>query len=288
MKRVWWIAAGAVAGVLALVVLLYLFLPARHVQDAEVSGVQFGSKVWSGTIHVTGDTRFLPGVHLTIEPGTHVLIDKAPDGDLAATPWTKNADAYIKDHNDPTGHVGYARSHYEISGKITAVGTREAPIVFTSAQERPEYADWDQLYLRGGSHLAYVEVAYAHNGINVHGDGVVLENVTAHDSLWSCIDVFSADSRIVNATVYHCWHQGVGYKHPGDHVLEGSFIHDTNAGINCENGGLPRLRENRLEASFLAPPCGALGGITQVDRPTDVPGGTYDGKLIYPAQPAAG
>src|SRR3989344_1302736 len=149
-------------------------IPSR-VSDKTIKGVQLRSAVWSGTIRIAGDTLFLPWMTLTIKPGTKILFDK--QSDISGTDWTEFADAYIKDHNDPTGRVGYGKSHFDLVARIRAIGEKEQPIIFTSAQDRPEYADWDQLVLFGGSRLEFTEVSYAHNGVNCeNGANPTIEN----------------------------------------------------------------------------------------------------------------
>lgn len=272
---------ASIIGVLA-------FLPAK-ISNAKVSGFHLRPEHWSGTITIVGDTSFAPWVTLTIAPGTKILFEKNPD--RADTDWTKFADAYIKDHHDPTGRIGYNQSHFDLVARIKAIGTKQQPIMFSSAQTKPEYADWDQLVLFGGSVLDYVEVAYAHNGVYVGNDAalfsggkvVAISNSTIHDSLWSCIDIWSADATIKNNTVYHCWHQAIGVKGNGLNRIEGNTIHDAQLSINCESGAKPTLIGNRFEAAPMSADCPAGDNNRIIGRPADTPGGTYSGKLIYPS-----
>ncbi|MBI3495340.1 hypothetical protein HY065_01800 [Candidatus Berkelbacteria bacterium] len=122
--------------IIVLIVLLRFSITHKDLANASVSGWQLQPETWSGTVTVTGDTRFALWVTLTITPGTKVLFQKNPD--IPNTPWSKFADAYITDHNDPTGHTGYNKSHFDLAGKIIAVGTKEKPIIFTSAQAKPD------------------------------------------------------------------------------------------------------------------------------------------------------
>lgn len=236
-----------------------------------------------------GDTLFAPWVTLTIDPGTKIIFDKKPD--ISGTDWTKFADAYIKDHNDPTGHEGYSQSHFDLSAKIIAIGTKDKPIIFTSAQVNSEYGDWDELVLFGGSILDNVELAYSHNGVYIGRDGfpfdmgksVTVKNSKFHDSLWSCIDVWSTSTVVTNNEVYHCWHQAIGIKGQGDSLIENNNIHDAQLSINCEDGAKPTINNNHFEAAPINNDCPEGAGNQNIERPADTQGGTYDGKLIYPA-----
>ncbi|MFO1533732.1 MAG: hypothetical protein ABR562_08600, partial [Thermoplasmatota archaeon] len=215
----------------------------------------------------------------TVDPGTVVRFHKQPDHLQDA--WIPQADGYVQDHNDPTGHVGYRESHVQVYGRIVAVGTKEAPILFTSAEAHPEYADWNQLVLASGSRLENVTAEYMHNGINVNGDHVVLRNIVARESLWSCIDSFGDDITMRDIEAYHCWHQAVGYKGTGQNTLDGAYLHDSQVAVNCEEGTQPTLAHIRTKAAFMAPSCGTPDLVEEPGN-SDVPGGTYDGVLIYP------
>lgn len=278
-------------GIVILIVFVVIILGAisRSVKDAHVSGFHLQPEHWSGTITIVEHTFFAPWVTLTIESGTKILFDKKPN--ILGMNWTQFADSFIKDHNDPTGHVGYNQSHFDLTAKIIAIGTKDKPIIFTSVQAKPEYADWDQLVLFGGSLFDYVEVSYAHNGVNINtegvpfdmGKGVTIKNSKIHDSLWSCIDIFSTNNTIANNEVYHCWHQAIGFKKPGSNTVQDNYIHDAQLSINCENGANPTVNNNHFKAAPLDPGCGNIGNNQEEPGKHDVPGGTFEGTLIYPA-----
>lgn len=264
-----------------LLAVLFLFTFTTE-EDQHVSGVYVRSTTWKGTITIDNDVVFAPFATLYILPGTKILFEKEPDID--GTPWTKYADAYIKEHNDPTGKEGYAKTHHEIYAKIIANGTKERPIIFTSAQQQPEYADWDELVLRSGSVLDHVELSYAHNGANIAGREVTITNSKVHDSLWSCIDIFSTENIIKNNEIYHCWHQGIGLKIIGKNTIIENTIHDSQLSINCEHGATPTIQNNTITAAPVTPECGPYEHSNkETKRQADTTGGTYDGKVIYPA-----
>lgn len=280
-----------IVGVIAFVAYVLIFNHSKTVTlqtangaitETQVAGLQLTSQTWKGQVRVTGDVTFAPIATLTIEPGTKILFDKQPD--IAGTDWVGNADAYIKDHNDPTGHKGYGKTHFSITAKIIARGTPDKKISFTSAQSKPEYADWNQLTLLGGSRLEYVEAAYAHNGLTVSGGDVQITHSTIHDSLWSCVDIFSQDILVEDNQIYHCWHQAVGTKKAGvGTIIRRNFIHDAQVGVNCENGSKPTIVDNKLAAAPIGEECGSGSNNEVIDQPADTAGGTYAGQLIYPA-----
>lgn len=282
-KIIFYILTPIIALAIVITSVLYIFTP-PNLSDTTTLGFKIRSQTWSGVITVKGDVTYAPWAKLTIEPGATIKFDKLADQNLNQNEWSKWADAYIKDHNDPTGRQGYTKSHFSIYGTVQAVGTKDKPIVFTSAQAKPEYADWDQLIILKNSRLEYIKLSYSHNGVNIDGENVTLKNSIIHDSLWSCVDVFSAGVTVENNEVYHCWHQAVGTKLPGEIIVRNNNIHDSNLGINCENGAKPTITNNQLTAADINPDCGqGLGNILK-EQPADVPGGTYDGRLVYPTR----
>lgn len=285
MKKRLAIGLGSLlALLLGVAALLYLRTPSK-IDGATASGVTLRSQTWSGTVTVAGDVYFAPWASLTVMPGTTVRFEKEAGVDIEATEWTDGADAYIKDNRDPTGREGYKASHFRVHGKIVAIGTASAPIVFTSAQAEPEYADWDELSATAGSVFDHVRLSYAHNGITISGNNVSVTNSVIHDSLWSCVDVFATEVRVSGNEIYHCWHQAVGTKVIGEIVIEDNHIHDANLSVNCELGSRPRIVNNRIAAAPVSPDCGPATGNTIERRRADTEGGTFGGVLIYTAQP---
>ena len=140
-----------------------------------------------------------------------------------------------------------------------------------------------------------MELAYAHNGVYVGTADIPFFNDKAvttitngkfHDSLWSCIDVWSTNTIIKNNEIYHCWHQGIGIKGPGINLIEGNQIHDAQLSVNCEDGAKPNINHNRFAAAPLGSDCPVGAGNQDIGRVADTAGGTYNEKLIYPSNAA--
>jgi hypothetical protein len=114
-----------------------------HLTDAVIED----DAVWSGEVRITGVVVVKKSGHLTILPGTRVLFEKVDrDGD------------------------GIGDSELLVEGGIVARGTAEAPILFTSAADEPQKADWKFLYLdfaRQGV-IEHIVSEYAFSGIQVH------------------------------------------------------------------------------------------------------------------------
>ena len=275
---------GGIILIILVIIIVIAYFASQYTiiqENTAISGLQLTNQEWRGTIHITGDVYFPPWNQLNLAPGTQILFEKEPD--LENTEWVSHADAYIKDHNDPTGREGYSKTHYELYAKIIAKGTEDQPIIFTSAQSQPEYADWDELILASDSILEHIELSYAHNGLNLNGNNILIKNSKIHDSLWSCIDIFSTNNRIENNEIYHCWHQAIGVKIKGVNTIENNIIHDAQLSINCEFGANPTLRKNTFKSAPLNPDCPKSEDNIEIDGKYNTTGGTYNGILIYPA-----
>jgi len=261
----------------------FLAMDTNTVKNADVSGVQLRSQIWEGTIHIRGTTRFVPGTRLTIKPGTSVLFHQGPKTNCRE--WARNADAFIRDHGDPTGKACYENNHYRLAGEIIANGTEDRPIIFTSAQQNPDFADWSQVSLFGISVIDHAEVSYSRNGLTILEPGSAVTNSRIHHSLWSCIDIFSSDTLIQGNEIFECWHQGVGIKDHSGNIIQDNFIHDVQSGINCERGNGVITNNHLASAGMLiTPACGSSEGNTLETKDPSSPGGTYEGRLIYPSR----
>lgn len=267
--------------ILFYIIVGFLFmLGPSEILDENVSGLFLRPSVWSGEVHIDGDVYAPPWATIYIQPGTKILFGKGVDGEEGD--WISHADAYIKDHDDPTGREGYEDPHYEILGKIIATGTKKHPITITSAQPNPEYADWNQITALKGSYFEYVNLSYSHNGITVWGGNTIIRNSVVHDSLWSCIDIFSTGNIVENTEVYHCWHQAIGIKEIGWNMIRSNSIHDAKLSLNCENGARPTHTLNTVRFAPIGAECGDGDRNTIIEGVPDVEGGTYGGRVVYP------
>jgi len=119
---------------------------AKDLHDMPVRVVS-GEEVWEGRVLVDRIVIVRRGGHLVVRPGTKVLFRRVDwDGD------------------------GIGDAEITVEGRLTAVGTAAAPILFASAEPEPAPADWKYLHVNfaEGAHLAYVRVSHAFSGLQVH------------------------------------------------------------------------------------------------------------------------
>ena len=119
---------------------------------------------WKGSILLTGDVYVPPGVTLTVMPGTVIKfrrIDEKSDGNLFDT-------------DSPY----YPQAEIIVRGKIIAQGTKDKPIVFTSAERDAGPADWGAINLLGsrGNIIEYVKILFAYNGVHAHGSSALISH----------------------------------------------------------------------------------------------------------------
>ncbi len=106
-----------------------------------------GEESWRGGVTVDGVVTVRKGGSLTLEPGTTVrFVRRDLDGD------------------------GIGDAELRVEGWLRARGTPVAPVVFTSAQERPAPADWKFVIVDHGQgvEVANAVFEYAFSGVQVH------------------------------------------------------------------------------------------------------------------------
>lgn len=123
----------------------------------------FADTVWSGEILIDGILTVAPGVTLEIRPGTRVLFTR-------------------KDSNGD----GVGEHELFSQGTIRALGTAEAPILFTSAQATPARGDWGALNMMVSeqeNRLEHCRIEYGYRGFHAHFSRATLREVEFRDNL---------------------------------------------------------------------------------------------------------
>lgn len=198
---------------------LFLLVPAILV--AAMSSVSWGAErevgketlkkdaVWQGDILVTGDVHVPEGVTLTIEPGTKVCFKKI----------SPTSDRNLFGTDSPY----YPQAEIIVTGRMIAKGTKEKPIVFTSAEAKPQPADWGTLNILGskGNVIENCRIEYAYNGIHSHGGEVLIRNNTFSDNAVAISVKKEEDAKGTP-----------GFGIPADITVTGNLIENNKGGIN--------------------------------------------------------
>jgi len=206
-----------------------------------ISGRFRGDQTWSGEILITGDVGI--GGNLTILPGTVVRFDI---GDDQHSGEEIGPDGF--NDSDPTRLIEYEKTHsgLYVSGKLIAVGTSDKQIVFTSAAEKPNYADWVSIGFGGdGSIIEYCIVEWSRNSITP-GRNQPNTIIRIWEAGHEGIDVQGGNPTIENNVIHNA--------HAGIVILSGLAIVRNNTMINVGNGihvgkegATPILENNNVE-----------------------------------------
>jgi parallel beta-helix repeat protein len=120
-------------------------------------------QTWSGTVLIDGVVQFAPEATLTIMPGTKVMFTKTDtDGD------------------------GIGENEIYIQGRLVAKGTKESPVVFTSAEEKKRPGDWGAVNIMVSegkvNELSGCVIEYGYRGFHMHYSKATLTDSTIREN----------------------------------------------------------------------------------------------------------
>lgn len=157
---------------------------------------------WSGTVILRGQNVVRRGTTLTILPGTVIKF------------------AWIDEDGDDIGD-----GELTVEGRLIARGTKEKPILFTSAKESPVPKDWTfvQISVSRDSVVEHCIFEYAFSGLQVHySTATIRQSLFRHN------------------------YEGIRFS-TTDIVIEHNDIVNNYYGIRCEaNGSRTTVTKNRL------------------------------------------
>lgn len=191
---------------------------------------------WHGDIVVTGDVCVPPGITLTIAPGTKVRfrkIDAESDRNLfgADSPY-------------------YPQAEIIVTGKLIARGTPDRPILFSSAEGKPQPADWGALNFLGnrGNVVENCRVEYAYNGVHAHGAQVLVKNST-----------FTKNGVAISFKKEEEARGTPGFGIGADLVVSGNLIEGNRGGINVRKSSAAitrnTIRDNKSFGIYVKEEC---------------------------------
>src|SRR3989338_6630003 len=215
--------------VLITVFIAYKFFSTTKISNTSISGWFIGSQIWSGSISVTGDVDILG--NLTVLPGTTVKFSVGDDRHKCDE---VPADGF--NNEDPTRLKSYSTTHSSlfILRKLIAKGGQAEPIVFTSAEQKPNLADWEAIIFQGdGSIVDNIIVEYTRNGINPTGEqpNSVIQNTISRHALWGAISSANSNIKIIKNYLSDAGHEGIDLKFNGNQEVSGNIIDDCHTGI---------------------------------------------------------
>jgi len=137
-----------------------------HPRVHELGDVQIiTNTVWEGVVRIDGAVHVAKGATLTIRPGTEVRFVR------------RDADA------DGLGDATLA-----VEGSLLAVGTREQPIVFRSAEEQPRAGDWLEIRVDFSKEtlLRYCEIRDSAYTLHAHFTQGMMTDSHVHHNIDGC------------------------------------------------------------------------------------------------------
>jgi len=179
-------------------------------------------ETWYGIIHVTGDVVVPDTVNITIEPGTVIKVQN-----------------------------GYQLT---FEGKLSAKGTNNDPIQFTSLSGAPSNGDWRGIILKADfDTLEYCQISYADTGLTVQNANSVNirqcsfnQNVTGVYVSGSSVQIISSKS-IDNDS-------GILIKHNSQYQLESNSIEGNNQyGIYIKGSSNGFIDGNSIRSNGFTP-----------------------------------
>jgi len=227
--------------ILALAVAGYFYWQGSK-SSQRISGRFRGDQTWSGEILITGDVGI--GGNLTILPGTIVRFavqDDQHSGEEIGPDGFNDL--------DPTRLLRYEKTHsgLYVSGKLTAVGTPDKQILFTSAAKEPDYADWVSIGFGGdGSIIEYCIVEWSRNSITPgrNQPNTKIRNNIIKNTFWGAIGGGFSGAHIYNNEIWEAGHEGIDVQ-GGNPIIENNVIHDAHAGIVILRGSAT-VRNNTM------------------------------------------
>jgi parallel beta-helix repeat protein len=196
--------------ILALLAVLALLTARRWGAIREVGKETLArDTTWSGDVIVTGDVHVPEGVTLTIAPGTKVRFRKLDEG----------SDRNLFGIESPY----YPQAEIVVTGRLLAKGTADRPILFTSAEGKPQPGDWGTLNFLGsrGNVVEHCRFEFAYNGIHAHGGQVTI----ADSSFRRCAVAISVKKEEEAKGT-------PGFGIPSDITVTGNLIEENKGGVN--------------------------------------------------------
>jgi parallel beta-helix repeat protein len=137
---------------IVLIVFLLMVLPAYADEDGVTrlhDQMYSTDQTWGGTIEIDGVVQFDTGTTLTIKPGTTVRFTKTD-----------------------TDKDGIGENEIYVQGRLLALGTKEKPVVFTSAENEPRPGDWGAVNIMVSEGETNViencVIEYGYRGFHMH------------------------------------------------------------------------------------------------------------------------
>jgi parallel beta-helix repeat protein len=185
-------------------------------------------QTWSGKIIIDGVVQFSPEAKLTIMPGTVIMFTK----------------------NDTDGD-GIGENEVYIQGGLKAVGTKDNPIVFTSAEKVKRPGDWGAVNImvsdKKPNELEDCVIEYGYRGFHMHFSKATVKDCTMRNSFLG-IQCQDSDLDVVGCTI--AGNRGAIVFKDSRLLISGCNISDNYWGIRFLYGEVV-LKDNRITGNMI-------------------------------------
>jgi hypothetical protein len=165
----------------------------------------------SGEIIIKGSLIVKKSANLTVLPGTVIRFRR-----------------FLKDDDD------ISDSDIVIEGSITAVGTKESPILFTSYEKDKKRADWKFIMVNFAreSTFKFCTIEYAYSGVQIHFTRATVENCVFRNN-FDGVRFSTAKINVRHNDIYDNVN-GIRYEErKAKAIITKNNIHNNKVGIFC-------------------------------------------------------
>ncbi|MHB8707947.1 MAG: outer membrane protein assembly factor BamB family protein [Desulfuromonadales bacterium] len=184
--------------------------------------------VWSGQVLIDGSVKIAKSATLTIRPGTEVaFVRRDADGD------------------------GLGDGTLIVEGRLNAVGTREAPVIFRSAADDPQPGDWLELRVDFSREvqLRYCEIRDSAYTLHAHFTRGVIEDCTIRGNVDGC-RLGQATFIFRHNLIEHNRGKGINFRN-SQVTIEKNIIRHNDSGIFLfENDRPIDVRDNDIHGNI--------------------------------------
>lgn len=254
-----------------ILIVLPKLLPSEYLYNTEMRGLVLQNQVWSGSIRVTGDLITSPGVTITLNPGTEVLVSAKEDkNNLDFLPWHLktgvNTQAYYNGVFIGEPFWDESQKIQLHFSKLIALGTKEKPIKIRSDSLSGSPYDFNVLKINSGTLKNIIASNYRRGEI---GDGVVIQDSRFFDIGECALCIRHANPVIINNVFENALRENIWLDEASPKIENNLFVNQKGVGIKADvkRWGAPVILKNSFE-------------MPQKDAIDILSGGEVDGGVI--------
>lgn len=226
-------------------------LPLENISNRDISGIIYRNQKWSGTVKVKGDLATLPGVTVTLDPGTKVLVAISGDRfNFDILPWhlksgfnSGEEERGVKKGEPYWNEKEKIQLHFS---RLIGLGTKQQPIRIASDSRFGSPYDFNIIAIKSGI-LVNAEIS-DYRRFEVGEEVVIRDSIIGNTGECSvCITKGKPvilGNRFENSIRENIW---VNFASP--RITDNIFLNTIGEGIKIDTGeeGVPIISHNEFE-----------------------------------------